>query len=1380
MENINIKPTPKPTLSNPTSQGKKLDTYFKKQIKSTGMSIKEENEETGKKTSLKKKIFKLDKMETLVHTDENLSKVFNDLKQDADMLYGYHWNETILNMIFNDYVLNSPKYLQKYKNTRAKTKTRRGEEGIAQLQNDIDKENDVKSGVEARKNDLLAKDAEAKENVDEIFGLGAKNWDNELPLEQRSKNDQYFVDGRNNIVAIAPYKNPEQFQSIIQQNTSKAGIKKLPWAEAFRLGVKGVPAQLPDGSSAQKERDDAKDYLAQKSSYYQPELAEEKVDEIFGLGAKNWDTELPLEQRSKNDQYFVDGKNNIVAIAPFNNPELFQQTIQQNVSKGGIKQLNWVAAFQQGVKGVPAQLPDGSSVQKEVETGNDSLANRKERVGEDTSSSGAGAYSMGLDMQGKNGKDVADQTYQNETTTSASSGQYSGKAIWSKNAKPAANKPAWKGGVVLEESVIKGDLDYLTDPSAFKKYIIKSEILQLLNESYEVNEEETYQQHAQRMLGRLQKYAIEDPMLNNDPDYQDMITIWTKRAESGKPEIGGLNNAPKPAPVKQAVKAEPSAQWRQPVAPMAENEIDEIFGFGKSSKEPAPVQNTPQFATNLSGYKNKIINFIRKDKFANQIIASLDKIYDQAIINGMNKGIAPEIIADKIISFHNGSGSSLAETDNFKETMIKDLKYTGRKVSDNESADELESKDGLFKGKWNNNTDKSIEPIAENANLSADNLAKWAVQYATSPESIQQFADENSVSLDSLKQKAKFYASNSQLFPNGGEIKDAMIKLLSLIQGISEGNGLWDNIHAKRERGEKPLHKGQEGYPDSKQWNKLTETKNNMNKNQYKELVKTKLKSSGKSLKNMNEDEKNNFFSEAINEYHEIKESMIDDQSDSMINNQDSSMVKSMDSDELNKDGASAAGSSQTTSPVEESEDSFSDQQNQQEDSAKFREMLKAKYGVDSVSDLSNSERMDLMKNMKFSDDKPEKPNLDMSQFKTSDDQKTQYQNNNNPTQMLDYLNNNLSALKTPNDFKPVALNFRKETGQNMQHPMAILGAIQKMPPAERSRFGNLENYFKSNMDRSMNEERKNPAILNVEKLGVENAKNFKTDTAKEDGVSDDTNYPFKKDGIYNEKVWPDPAKFYIEQDAKKYQTAKSMADIEKESLAKSKGSLENIGDSTADGENIPKRNLTKEEGYQLAMNRGNGMQDIVYDNKPSEKFEKRMEQDMGEHVYKARQDKMEYKANAPMYNKDTQPTENGSKKEEDNKYAKGYNSMAESVTAKYKDEFGKFKLVEFNMSDVEAVDTINENAIKLSMDGMGNKYSFIGKKINENVGYENVTDVYNFYIFENNVYAVDKKIETNKKENKVVVNESKFDKMKHLMNYKPSNYVDPKNSVKF
>lgn len=67
----------------------------------------------------------------------------------------------------------------------------------------------------------------------------------------------------------------------------------------------------------------------------------------------------------------------------------------------------------------------------------------------------------------------------------------------------------------------------------------------------------------------------------------------------------------------------------------------------------------------------------------------------------------------------------------------------------------------------------------------------------------------------------------------------------------------------------------------------------------------------------------------------------------------------------------------------------------------------------------------------------------------------------------------------------------------------------------------------------------------------------------------------------------------------------------------------------------------------------------------------------------------------------------------------------------------------------------------------MGNKYKLIDKKINENVGFENVVHDYDFYLHENNILAIKKVEQTTEPKvyNKGKVNESSFEKMKHLMN---------------
>ena len=127
----------KPTLDKPMStQSKNFDNNFKKTMIRVAPNIKlNEVDSMLSETeySIKKKIFSLPKMEALVFSDPKLSSVYEEMAENGESKYGYHYNETIQNMIFNDYVLNSPKYLQKYKMAIPKEKKRRDKSGINQL-----------------------------------------------------------------------------------------------------------------------------------------------------------------------------------------------------------------------------------------------------------------------------------------------------------------------------------------------------------------------------------------------------------------------------------------------------------------------------------------------------------------------------------------------------------------------------------------------------------------------------------------------------------------------------------------------------------------------------------------------------------------------------------------------------------------------------------------------------------------------------------------------------------------------------------------------------------------------------------------------------------------------------------------------------------------------------------------------------------------------------------------------------------------------------------------------------------------------------------------------------------------------------------------------
>lgn len=310
-------------------------------------------------------------------------------------------------------------------------------------------------------------------------------------------------------------------------------------------------------------------------------------------------------------------------------------------------------------------------------------------------------------------------------------------------------------------------------------------------------------------------------------------------------------------------------------------------------------------------------------------------------------------------------------------------------------------------------------------------------------------------------------------------------------------------------------------------------------------------------------------------------------------------------------------------------------------------------------------------------------------------------------------------------------------------------------------------------MTEGINEDKRPSALVQMDRLHKENEKNFKSDLK----TSNTEDLKGKEDEM-------DALGQYSEVGDNPYELGEK---IEKEKLAKiaklekEKSALKNVGDSTNDSDTeIPKRNLTAGELEQLNLDRGLGMQDIVYDNKPSKRFVDRMKNDMGEEIYDQAQKKMEYRKNAPMYNKDTQPVADGINKTQFNKNEEGFNDKkgikTESViTGKYRDEFNKIKFVDFKIN--EAVEVKQSNGVLLNLAGLGNVYT---QSVNENKEMRNIMNSFDFYLDKGAVVKVAKKqsLTESKETSKPAVNEQ-VEKMKKLFSYDPSKRVDTSNVKK-
>lgn len=117
----------KPTLKVPTKHGKEVDKGFDSIINEIDGSLTEDEKKE------KETLFNLSKMEFLVHNDPNLSEYYQNMVEEKKDLYGYHYNEAIMNIIFNVLVLKNPKYLKKYKQAPIKKKKRRDKYGVEDL-----------------------------------------------------------------------------------------------------------------------------------------------------------------------------------------------------------------------------------------------------------------------------------------------------------------------------------------------------------------------------------------------------------------------------------------------------------------------------------------------------------------------------------------------------------------------------------------------------------------------------------------------------------------------------------------------------------------------------------------------------------------------------------------------------------------------------------------------------------------------------------------------------------------------------------------------------------------------------------------------------------------------------------------------------------------------------------------------------------------------------------------------------------------------------------------------------------------------------------------------------------------------------------------------
>jgi len=321
-----------------------------------------------------------------------------------------------------------------------------------------------------------------------------------------------------------------------------------------------------------------------------------------------------------------------------------------------------------------------------------------------------------------------------------------------------------------------------------------------------------------------------------------------------------------------------------------------------------------------------------------------------------------------------------------------------------------------------------------------------------------------------------------------------------------------------------------------------------------------------------------------------------------------------------------------------------------------------------------------------------------------------------------------------------------------------------------------------------MSEDRKTTSQILNKRVNDENPKNFKKDL-QHSGVKQVID-------VEKELEWKD-------QQTEVDDPQKLGADIEKNEIkvADMKGdeALKNVGDSTNnEGDEIPKRNLTSKEQEEVDLYR-NGLHSTTYDNEPSERFVERMKADQGA-FFEMGEKQKEFKADAPMYNKDNTFVEDanvdkvqfdknvkkpGDKVAWNERIGLGSNvKLSESlISGRYRDAIGENHMVDFHLSEAKLVSEdarFVEPLFELSFIGLGNKYlaKTVDKKVVVNEAVVGTMESHKFFTNGNDVFAVKNPVqqlnEGEVKDEKPVVNEE-VTKMKHLFGYKPESYVSTK-----
>ena len=262
------------------------------------------------------------------------------------------------------------------------------------------------------------------------------------------------------------------------------------------------------------------------------------------------------------------------------------------------------------------------------------------------------------------------------------------------------------------------------------------------------------------------------------------------------------------APAAATTPAAPAPDMAAPAAPAPDAGGDLDFGDEAAPADDKPFDDQPfdagveadedtdpkKFIEQLSG---KIGQSLRKyTEETGQPDFELEKFAINSLLSATHTAEMDEDDKKDIIKKVNTSGAG--ETNDLEDSEDSDM---GDDENDSEMPDMGD--------------DENLQE-SEMTNLFLDGKGKRMSIYA--PEGSPEFMEVNR-----LDENNPCWTGYEKVAGKGDYEEDSCRKI------SEKSEGLWANIHAKKERGESPAKPGDEDYPDKKQWDKLTEEEGESN-----------------------------------------------------------------------------------------------------------------------------------------------------------------------------------------------------------------------------------------------------------------------------------------------------------------------------------------------------------------------------------------------------------------------------------------------------------------------------------------------------------------------------------------------------------------------